>query len=634
MVIRILLSLVALALMLGCSDILLLPVEIGTPPIISGLKATYMPGDPHVTVQWNDLEAQRKQGVLYYLLYTTAELDSNGAPTDFVADSLHGISTDSVMVHSVVGIQNSVYYYRIVAVSRFKDELVYGEPSNIDSAFVSSGVAFSINNGDLFTTDSLCTLVVKDAFNQIQSLKFADSVVFTTAGIVAPVFDAPSHLRNSDKITKTFSDNDINGTLKIAPWVLKQGNGTKYASLQCTLKSGVTTVYTDDINIEPYRVEIKLHNEVAGPNRSMIVWPRTNWVAAKSDANDKTFPAVTIGKPWVRFSVQIFNDTTMMPEFDYWLAFNEFNKALTYSPGAGLWLETQPLQSKLTGVGRFHDDKHQYSYVFDPDSQQSKQTLAALNKAKPLGFGGTLDAQRSTPGSYWGAGLQTQISIPDTVVNTQRYLFDLIKNLSVGELALNGKKEFGIILRFKGRFFGDVRTIMTNPNVANSGHVFTMLDMYPPQLVLDKYELSVPQDGSFIEGTFTYSTNTNGSLEPIAHRGFCTDLGRAKVVDIELVVAKMPKNLIWDANSWRTISLSQLHSYYNKTFTYPISAPTDTVYPVQWVNINMRGWDSGEHIVAVVAEDDFGNRGICPMMNDRNRTNPIHYTILTGSNEF
>jgi len=238
-----------------------------------------------------------------------------------------------------------------------------------------------------------------------------------------------------------------------------------------------------------------------------------------------------------------------------------------------------------------------------------------------------------------GTGAQTT-TYSGTLVNNEYDTFDSLVHMT--NLYSNGRKEFAIIARFRGRFFGEDRIVISSGRIRRAQSYVSYYDAYPPVCKRDSWEFYFPDDGSTIDGALYIDLNSDGEIyddgEQQTNRGVVEDRGGADVASIDLVVAEMPDELVasWDRSTYRDITLEQLYSYRHRVFPFEVGKRDDAskVYPVRWGPIDPSGWDTGWYLIAIVASDEYGNRGICPFKKAGGRgynTNPQHWRIVTGS---
>jgi hypothetical protein len=567
--------------------------------------------------------------------------------------------------------------------------------TNLDTVKVGTDVSFNIENGKIFTAMDKCSLYIRDAGKQLDHVRLTQSfrtyLVKDNGDRVEVHFDDPNNPPTTAEINYLIGagwlntnaqlntgvrkidvgdfsaddplnpasrrtvprgsfDGGIDGDSAVWAWTLKQGNGTKRVYAEFTLKDefggGVDTV-SDNIEIQPWRVTISLRNQVGGPNETM----------RKEAAGSTVLHYVY--KPWVQFSLSIFADSTFLEDFDYWLILPE--KVAFVDPDlrseANAWLETAPKRTRLTGTGAEHDDAHQYNYFVDPNQPESTGTnlsrfvrtkaaqVAATNGTSPsFALFGPVGSLNTTciPGSYWGPNplkwnsgtkrldQKQDIIIPLDSIAAYRTLFNMDK-LSVAQY---GKKEFVIVTRFKGRYFGDTRVMVSGGKLMESGGlarwgvpVVSYFDVYPPVMLIDKTALT---NGSVISTAFRYALSNGLSIQ---------DQGKADISKTELIVARKPDNLIWaiDATGHCTtadsLSVPYLLGLRAQVFPFNITVQRSYLKGVFW-DIDPVNWATGDYIMAVVASDEFGNEGLCQFIEQSTPalplSNPFLVRVLTG----
>jgi hypothetical protein len=654
--IRLLVAVTAV-LLAGCGRKPLEP-EITLPTAtVSGLTARYMQSQEIVRLTWQkpvtDVE------IAGYRLYRTSTVGPDGVPTDFISQgSRLWIHPDSTSFDDIVGLAVGTYYYLMTAVTQqslVRDVLydtvlcnTYSIECSIDecdtvsgesrtaqevftvcdtvdsfvvidtlynegdpgqtgtgkpwaSVYVGSEFAFSINNGAIFTAKDTCDLVVYDVFRKVKSLRFANGDT--------PVFGSQQPLGVS-------YDEEI--ASHVARWVLKKGPGTKRVHAELTFDNGEKDTIRDDIGIRPYRIDMKIRNESRKGRRSMTVG--REYVSERRDF----FARYVIGKPYIEFSVNTFGDSTFMEQFEYWIV-------VTASAGDS-WLKQRgkkyatPVRiAQLTGVGPNHNDRHIYRFSFDPDravldpTSESAVNLAHLRDANK----GSIE-----PG-------------------TQNQYYANFQKLTALDHAMKrdeGVKEFAIVMRMKGRYFGEERVIASSARLDSKGSMQSYLDFYPPSLRRHGYdfmEYETWDDGDDVKGSF------NIRLERAVDGG---DTSGADVKAIDLIIAAMPEEL---AEQWGDdplnpaieklsagLTLQQLMGYRHRIIPYPIAAPENPVDGIFWSNIDVSAFPAGPYLVGFITEDEFGNRGIAPLdhrppedLGRKTQPNPYHLNFVSGDSE-
>jgi hypothetical protein len=437
----------------------------------------------------------------------------------------------------------------------------------------------------------------------------------------------------------------------VFPWWLLKGNGAKTVWARMVNKEdGRAEVKEDEIQIEPFGnnnvIKIKLENKQTPPDESM----RRIMIKGLSTRD-------VIYKPWVKFSVTIFSDTTIARDFHYWLAFAAGEHQLRNSLGKEPseiknWLETPPLEGHLTGLGPDHDEDEVYEYRLDDDT-----TLTYLRKTwdadgevvkneKLLNHNFSVNA---APGSYWGEPADIQAQGSQKIIGSSAgdpavraaHLRDTLKYL-VSSSMQQGAKQFVILALFRGRYFDDVRVAASVTTLdlgkAPLSEVRSYMDLYPPFANMKDRGPDYPHNfgaGDVItDRRITYEL-AQGSESG----GSVTDKGGADVDTIELVVARIPEE--WDDLDDDTLtsrvaamppdSIFKLRAHDNFRYTvfpFEITVRRHSIGRVGWKNIPTSDWPTGKYLFAIRTVDEFGNGGFAPVSDDY--TNPWWAKVLTG----
>lgn len=667
-------------LILSCTEN---PVEAEQSSISSGLdvrgfSASYDPSTEIVKVNWEKPD----KNVLLYRLYRTNEVDAYGEPEGAVSIGERSrIPGDVTQYEDIVGLANGVYHYAmkaavfdpydtvcvtcVHATDTFPDTLtadevdwskcersgdtlrfngeketivgviqgdtVEGPFSQWDTVLVGTGIGFSINRGDLFLTIDTCDLVLLDRYEVIDSVYFTDSIKDDK-----PVFDADNPRNQSTAYAVTKQEN-------VYRWALPKRAGTKVVYARVVQRDGdsrKTQQLDDDIQIRPYRVQFKMRNERKPPQWTMKQWPAPR---------DYVY---NIFRPWIRFSISTLSDTTFEREFEYWLVFKEDEATFDVTPvlepdKKNRILETAPRSAKLTGYGADHDDQYEYTYLIDSDSAEGPQNLDTIRRTIKRPARGGDGGEYSIPGSFWGerteeksdGSLDTIWEIASDSAgnpNTVQENLKLLTELDAQDLFRSGKKEFGIIARFRGRYFNELRTVVSMRSFTPGG-IETYFDFYPPGIRRDKFQYFMVGDGKTVKGTFSISINEAGYFNDKNNfRGYALDAGGAGLVGAELIIAQMPDSVvtIWDrVTTPSTITRDVLTSWRHRIFPFVFATPQYEKVNLYWYDIDPSEWPSGWYALGIVTEDEFGNKGIAPFRlggwGDVN-ANPQHWKIITG----
>jgi hypothetical protein len=548
------------------------------------------------------------------------------------------------------------YYYTVAPI--FMDTLTrqstQGPFSNPALCGINHAVGLAINNGGWYVTTDSCMLSVLDPRRDLTSAQFTDSAAVGAAMVsLRPIF-ATYSARNP--ITSMAMGADTVGRLA---WVLPKGAGSKRVWAQVQHRDGRFDTVSTQAWIQPWHIGLTLRNEAEDPaSRTMIPSPGREYVPRVGYVD-----AYNVFAPWVDFSVSISGDSTFGKDFEVWLAAADSGSdyqlhdatspelaavpGLLVAPFAALrphWLETGVEHDSLTGYGAAHDDLNKYRYLFSPESAAGLAALDTMfrtvNKALPAAADVDPSAL-STPGLFWGAaalGSSPSTGHPDVLTLPPGEAFSALGNMSPSRAAYRGKKEIAIIVRMKGRYFDDVRTVISSPAVNPDSRFITYYVATPPVIVRDKWEYAIPKEDSLIAGPFTVNTNTNGA-DTGDTRGYVVSRGGAKVKAVDLVVALMPESLAtrWDPLATpQTITLDYLMSRPNYVLPFSIPEPVERLPGVSWQNIDPSAWPSGDYMAAFVTEDDMGHKDLAPVAICSGApagdyfTNPMHWRIATN----
>ncbi|MDD5673652.1 MAG: hypothetical protein PHC61_05795 [Chitinivibrionales bacterium] len=536
----------------------------------------------------------------------------------------------------------------------------FGQTINID---LSNPLTFSSNAQLQALMDSSATQKRWIRAKQSGTLPpgtLSDSV----AAFAVPNFDSLDLSNPNPKMTAV-------PQVDVFPWTLAQGNGVKTVYAELTYKPDPTGKVKIDtlksvINIRPYRIVVKLKNSTDPGTRTMRVYANT--------INSATVENYTVYTGNIDFGVSIFADTSINQEFDYWLITPDSASPLIAQPGdqtiflhAGsqyAWLQAPSIHSHLTGSGPAHDDNFVYHYSIDTTNPNTiwkpgnSNTLTRTIKTqdpsvKTYAFrivGSNYYNELATPGSYWGAnpgyfdenhsmlvfagqtpvGGQQACQVTLSGLSPSQAYHEMVK-MNPSALYNAGVKEFAVALRFTGRFFNDVRTVLSFKEVDGATYVGqTYFGLYPPKAVFFLNQSGVNPDwignDCTITGPFNYSLKTLASVQSSSH---------ASIEQVLLVIAQFPDTMQW--NPFVTpaqMTIDQLYSYRHLVIPYNVQVPNYILDNVRWANVDPSSWPSGRYLMAVITQDEYGNRGIAPTIPsstlDQLQCNPWRVTVASG----
>jgi len=181
------------------------------------------------------------------------------------------------------------------------------------------------------------------------------------------------------------------------------------------------------------------------------------------------------------------------------------------------------------------------------------------------------------------------------------------------------REEFVIVVLMKGKYFGDTRVMVSGGRLLESGGlapmgtpVISYFDWWQPAMYLDKSAAGFLTNGSVVQTDFSYALNCSPSVQ---------DQGRANIAKVELVIARKPSDLTWTidptgrATTAETLSPEYVYSMRNEVhpFALPVT-PSSYTQAVRWDISGVSDWASGDYIMGIVTEDEFGNRGWAPFL--------------------
>lgn len=685
------------------------PVEAPTNPTeytaqVKDLKARYDRDIDRVVLSWTP----PPEGATFYGVFRVTPVDLAKAQGDDIPYPLVGIVPGEATTYAdVLDLAQGWYFYKMVPYRVEKTvsgadtlrDTIQGYISDTISVKTGIELLFSLNRGATDVASRACTLFVTDSANVGTRVRFTqvtqdylyhertgDSVlvnifdpdhpagndelaVLMTTGwletsgaykkevrrVTVPVFEAPDHENDTGPF-------DLGEKIENAfPWLLEKGSGRKFVfaeiTYQMTTDTGkVTRVDTLDyeVPIRPYRVRTKMRNKMGTSDATMIQMDQPN---TTSDID-----WYILNRPWVKFSILIDGDTTIAPDFDYWLLFPAYVGELgtKISDSTRYWIQTVPRRGKLThGGGREHDERHIYEYSLDTTTAEGRANLEDLTitTAHPSTDDAVQDivwpiVGESTPGSYFGENPKIwskeegkrYVDIQHREYGTPGENYRRIMQLQKFDMVKYGRKEFAIVLRFRGKSFGDVRTVLSGSNLAASGgrqgstavvsldsYIRTYFDFFAPKIT--NASISHPDyvtNGDTISNVFNFVLDAEGSA---------ADGGKARIEEVKLVIAYSPPTDTftwnyweWDNNIVPPITLEQMLARKSIVLPFDVRVRETGLQKVRWEAIDPSGWDSGNYFIGVVTRDEFGNEGLAPMNYEERTfgTNPMRVVVMTG----
>lgn len=659
---------------------------------ITGLQVKYLPDSNTIRLNWNAplWTASVPLDSMFFKVYRTTALTADSQPDTSAMSSTEQrsfVAITATTFYDVLDLENLSYYYGIRAqriVSRVNGGLdtVEGELSNISSTKAGGNISFSIGGGDIFTATDKSNLKLVDWKRRIKSVRFTQktfellkkangsSIVVnfddpanppdsqTISSLIASkLIDANGKLMDSVSYTRRvpqFDANDpanitsyqLSDTTTIKPWTLSQGNGEKWVFAELTYNdTNAIDTLSDYIKIQPYRVKVTYRNKMGESTDATMRIKEVNSNPA----------GYVIYKPFIDFSLVTFSDSTFDTDFNYWIVipdsthnqlFDQSGKEIILKANNAPWIETKPRAASLTGIGSIHDYQNVYHYSLDTLSPDGKENLSALRittqSPDDLGahafrlIGEEAINENCVTGSYFGenpliynslvgfSAVQTKNTGSSSIDNFNRIKAIINKGLAPAQYAT---KLFMVVIRMKGRFFNDTRTIITRRDMA--GRLVeaqkTYFDWYQPTMAnITKDEIKKSRswlgNDSLITSIFDYTLIPDKSI---------FDVGLANIKAIDLIIAQKPDTMEWDkATTPLRLTENQLLGFRHVLLPYPIRAKQSSFSNVIWENINPMEWPSGDYIMAVVTEDQYGNRGFAPVSSET--SNPFRVFIQTG----
>jgi len=657
--------------------------------IVQGLTATYDKASDRILLSWE--EPDDLEDISFYRIYRSTNsvyvlkngqdvlLPDTSAEHFISEEPRNHVPRDRTSFTDRLGLPQDIYWYGIRPVRIVGADTTEGQLSNIDSVQVSTGVLFSINDGAVHTATDRVELTVIDIERSIKSIEFTqkytpmlvredqrlefryddplnppsiekikdaiDRGLLSSGGMLAggvdrvkvPDFDAV------DPENPSRGPFSTGGKARFTTeWILEKGNGDKTVWARIVYNDGTSEVKKDDIGIQPWGnnnyIRLRLRNETTGLNRTM-------WQSELGE--------YYLYRPWINFSVSIFADTTIEEDFHYWLAFPHKHGVFLYDqvlPGSREWLETKAIPGRLTDAGPAHDDAHEYTFMLSPDLLEERGQLGLLNELrntynKPnenLGFalrGSEKLNETAVPGSYWGQSPKRYSFSTGNYEEVQRIMTGDPRRLldSLLHLGRNtheggnsryqtGRKEFYIFAVFRGKYFKDTRVAVLFGETLDLGFNSTRayIDMTPP---------AVEYPGKTTEMQFFNNDATLGKTFSLELTN-AIDKGYANIERIELVIAKKPDEFPWDKTiTPLNMTPEELLTFNNSgRFPFEVIVPDVEIYDLSWDDIDASNWSSGDYIMGIVTEDEYGNSGFAPMESDQDLmyTNPWRVTIQTG----
>ena len=613
-----------LAVALSCTE----PLEPGQLDAydaqVPNLTARYLPASDRIQLGWT---APLDQEVTYYELYRWLGINRDGDTLELTTRRVGAAATE---FRDVPDLPKSTYYYAIAPVRVAEGTAVRGRASPPAEVVAGLGVSFTIDDGARATKDPDVELKITDANGRVARVRFTQ-IFDSTSG-------EPRFGEDSRGNPTGFHPIDGAGEHTF-PWKLNLGRQDKIVYAEITLDAtngNRVDTLRYGMPIAPYQARIRIENE-------RLEWTQEDELERYEGELDATVLYRHIGNqgftlqdhfvffvPRVEFSLEISVDSSFAPRFEYWLLFanraaSNWDQGDRASSREELqWLETGHRVDSLTGIGPYHDDKHVYTYSIDtltPEGRQNLSTVQVIHNTTDYPF----------------------VTYDETLQGGAGDKLRRVLNLTPKDRANTGAKEFVLVIKLQGRYFGEERYILSKTgiydvgNEAQSGAVkakeerYLWFDFIPP-----KATMVSPTNAGYLNNGDTISTAFDYALDGAS----VVDGGYGRVTDIKLVFARCPSSLeaIWDYTSWSIdeavpITLADLYEQRVATYEYEISSPLRNMNDVEWKNIDPSTWPSGKYFMGIVTRDEHGNEGLAPVTRSlapNYQTNPFLVTVTSG----
>jgi len=596
--------------------------------VVNGLHGAFDPANDAISLQWTP--ALPSNQLIKYEVHRYTKIDTvEGKILDeFVATigPNHTSYTDNSL-----DLHTETYYYFVIP--WVKDPTdgspIIGISADTVGIIGGKGIGFTINDGAGFVIKRECKLQITDPKHLVRKLRFTQERLNDTSNV--PLF-----------VNAGYKDVDGNSDEYEFTELLKAGGGRKVVFAEITTTNSIDTLRYD-ISIAPYRAKIWFHNERIyydhDNDTGDAATPHTNnskatmlYYEYQPNKLGSIFLISNICVPNVKFSFSLLNDSTFSQDFEYWLLLPYAENALAISQNEDTsslsdkdWIETVHRQGSLTGIGKYHDENKGYQYNFDPNTPEGKENLNYLFRIP-------------NTQTYPVAVNRQKIGEGKPYENYHRVRF-IRRTLR----ASKGLKEFVLVLRFTGRFFGEDRYIFSrptlvhdslNPQYVSTNKIIdsTHFDFYPPNITfLSTSNSQYINNGDTIYSNFKVTLNQDGAIR---------DFGHARIKELSLIVTKATQEQAnnWNYLDWRPddelpITMGAMKNAPHYIFPYKFTKEQWTFEAIEWPIVDISRWSSGNYFIGIIAKDEFGNEGFAPVSFTGNQTNPWLVTIMNGKPE-
>lgn len=625
--------LIATVLLLECGAPLDVPVNADIFAVgVDSFQGVYDKTNDKIVLSWENLTGRVFS---FYSLVRFSDTTQGGAA---VAPKYVIIPGTSTSYRDVPDLERGVYWYSLVPAAVVGEgDTLYGIASDTIEVVGGRGVSFSINNNATYTPTRDVSLIVNDRFGIVSRVRFTNKVKGGKPDFDFVQTDDPDNYNPNRSVS-------MGGNARqTVQWKLVSGGGNKkvYAVFEFTaLSGGGADTASSEIGIAPYKYRVRIANKKkvlidsigndevqgyrTGPNDATVLY--SEFLSGFTVKEEYTFVA-----PKVEFNVSIGTDTTVEQDFEYWLLFtrgmaNVDQATFLATDDESYWYETAPRKGRLTGRSALeHDENTVYEYSVDISTAAGRENLTILSK---------LDAVESVNG-YAGIARTPKV---DGVEENSR----VFRNLKFSDLINAGRKEFVLVLKFKGKYFGEDRYValrdeLLQPSGLSGSAALqqatttnTYFDFYRPSVAfVSSQNPKYLNNGDTVSGSFSVYLSQDGAA---------ADKGKSRITDISLIIARKPPAMAWDYLSWKVVedvpvvAMEDLKTEPFHIFPANLGVPKKSFLEISWQGIDVSNWASGRYFIGVYTEDEYGNGGLAPVTFNKtsHQTNPFLVTVLSG----